>query len=370
MKILVTGADGFIGRNLIAHLNQMGQDIEIFKYNGTTSSELLEYYGTCCDFVFHLAGVNRPEEEEAYMRGNAGFTHALLELLERCRSKAPVVVTSSVQAVLSNPYGKSKKAMEDIIFAHAQETGRRVYVYRLPDVFGKWCKPNYSNAIATFCHRIARNLSIEVNDRDEKMQLVYIDDVVKEFMGALRGDAACEGTYSTVKEVYTESIGKIVDILQNFRDSRENFYLPCLSDSFTRKLYSTYISCLPPNRFDSSIMMHTDDHGSFSEFFRSSNSGQLSTNVTKPGVIKGNHWHHSKTEKFMVVCGEGIIRLRRLYDEPIIEYHVDEKDLRVVDIPAGYIHHIENTGNDVLVTLIWSNECFDPEKPDTYPQEL
>lgn len=370
MKILVTGAKGFIGRNLIAHLEQLGQEITILPYDIDTPQELFTDYTACCDFVYHLAGVNRPLDTKDYMKDNADFTQVLLSTLEQQGNKAPVLVTSSIQAALNNPYGKSKKAMEKLVLAGNRDGERQIYLYRLPNVFGKWCRPNYNSVVATFCHQIARGLPVVVNDRDTIMQLVYIDDVVKEFIGALAGTVTRENGFCTIKHIYTEKLGRIADLLEQFSGNQENLQLPKMSDPFTKKLYSTYLSYLPKDQFSYPLTMHTDARGSFTEFFRTSDSGQVSVNVAKPGVIKGNHWHHTKTEKFLIVSGEGVIRLRKIDEEEMVEYHLDSEHLKSIDIPPGYIHQIENTGEIDLVTLIWCNECFDSDNPDTYSEEV
>lgn len=368
MKILVTGSEGFIGRNLIARLKQQGY-MNIMAFDIGTKAEQLDEYAARCDFVFHLAGVNRPQDPREFTSGNEDFTKKLLTALARHGSKAPVLASSSIQAVLDNPYGKSKKAMEDLLRMYGEKMAVPVFLYRLTNVFGKWCRPDYNSAVATFCHRIARGIPITVNDHKTRMELIYIDDLTEAFIGALEGRAVCDGGFYTVPEVYTLELGRIVSLLESFRDSRGDLTVPDLADAFTKKLYSTYLSYLPEDQFGYPLRTHEDSRGSFTEFLRTA-GGQISVNVAKPGITKGNHWHHTKIEKFLVVSGEGIIRFRAVGGGEVIAYHADENKPQVVDVPPGYTHSIENTGSKDLVTVIWTNECFDPEKPDTYVLEV
>jgi UDP-2-acetamido-2,6-beta-L-arabino-hexul-4-ose reductase len=369
MKILITGAKGFIGKNLIAELkNQSLKDI--FEYDKDSEPALLDSYTQDCDFVFHLAGVNRPQNPDEFTSGNFGFTSTLLESLRRNNNKAPVLITSSIQAELVNHYGQSKKAAEDLLIEYQKETGAKVFVYRLPNVFGKWCRPNYNSGVATFCHNIANEMPISINDSNVTMNLVYIDDVVNEFIGKLSGEVgACNGYY-TVEPVHVIKLGKIVDLLYSFKSSREDLSIPNLTDEFTKKLYSTYLSYLPKNRFCYPLKMNVDNRGSFTEFIKTPDRGQVSVNISKPGITKGNHWHHTKCEKFLVVSGRGVIRFRQIGSEEIIEYFVCGDKLEVVDIPTGYTHNIENLGDTDMATIMWVNEIFDPEKPDTIYLEV
>lgn len=380
MKILVTGAKGFVGRNLVAQLcniktekavhEGLGSDISIYEYDIDSNPALLDAYTADCDFVCHLAGVNRPKDEAEFMQGNFGFTSQLLESLQKHNNKAPVLITSSIQAALDNPYGRSKKAGEDLLLAYGQENDVPVYVYRLPNVFGKWCRPNYNSAVATFCYNIAHDLPIHVNDPAHVMQLVYIDDVVHEFLNALCGHAHRGDTYCSVPVVHTVTLGKIAELLYGFRDSRKTLSLPRLDDAFQKALYSTYLSYLPKDAFSYPLTMHTDNRGSFTELLRTPERGQLSVNISKPGITKGNHWHHTKNEKFIVVSGRGCIRFRKIGSSEVIEYHVSGDAIEAVDIPVGYTHSIVNEGEGDLVTVMWANECFDPTKPDTFFEEV
>lgn len=365
MKILVTGAKGFVGKNLIAELKNRKYSV-IFEYDIDTEPSLLDEYVRECDFVFHLAGVNRPKDESEFMTGNFGFTDTLLGKLKEAGNKASVLITSSIQASLDNPYGKSKKAGEDLMFSYSEETGAGVYVYRLPNVFGKWCRPNYNSAVATFCNNIAAGLPIKVNDPSVVMNLVYIDDVVNEFINAMEGRANIVDGFGTVPVMHTVTLGRIVEIITSFKDSRKKLELPKLDDELERKLYSTYLSYLPTDDFAYPLKMNTDERGSFTEFIRTPDRGQVSVNISHPGITKGNHWHHSKNEKFLVVKGKGLISFRKYGTDEIIDYHVNGDELTVVDIPTGYTHSITNEGDEDMVTVMWANEAFNPDKPDTF----
>ena len=383
MKILVTGAHGFVGRNLVSQLRNIrdgkarnyalsGEELEIFEYDVDTDLSLLDDYCRQADFVFNLAGVNRPKDTSEFMKGNFGFASTLLETLKKHGNRCPVMISSSTQAALDNPYGESKRAGEELMFAYARETGAKVLVYRFPNVFGKWCRPNYNSAVATFCHNIAHDLPIQVNNPDVVMHLVYIDDVVDELIGALSGDEHHQGNYCEVSVVHTATLGRIVELLYLFKESRKTLGVPDVSDAFTKKLYSTYLSYLPENSFSYPLKMNVDARGSFTEIIRTPDRGQFSVNISKPHITKGNHWHHTKNEKFLVVSGKGVIRFRNLNDpeREVIEYYVSGEKPEVVDIPTGYTHNIENLGETDMVTFMWSNECFNPEKPDTYFEEV
>lgn len=365
MKILVTGAKGFIGKNLIAELNNR-KYYDIYTYDIDTDVSLLEQYTGDCDFVFHLAGINRPQNDADFMNGNYGFTTCLIDGLKKNKNKAPILITSSIQAELENLYGKSKRAGEEALFTYAKENDSKVLVYRLPNVFGKWCRPNYNSAVATFCYNIAHDFEIKVSDPNVIMKLVYIDDVINEFINALEGKANHIDEYCSVPVNYTVKLGKIADLLYSFHESRMQLAIPDQNDEFTKKLYSTYLSYLPEDKFSYPLKMNNDDRGSFTEFIKTSDRGQTSINISKPGITKGNHWHHTKNEKFLVVSGKGLIQFRRIDSEEIISYHVSGDKLEVVDIPPGYTHNIINEGNTDLVTVMWVNEMFDPNKPDTY----
>ena len=369
MKILVTGSKGFIGKNLIAELRNR-KYTEIFEYDRDTDPSLLNEYCREADFVFHLAGVNRPKEQSEFMEGNFGFTSDLLDSLKKHNNTCPVMISSSIQAELDNPYGESKKAGEDLLFSYGEETGSKVLVYRFPNVFGKWCRPNYNSAVATFCHNIAHDLPIKVNDPNVEMNLVYIDDVVNELINAIEGKEYKSGEFCEVPVVHTITLGEIVDSIYSFRKSRKDRSVPNMADAFTKKLYSTYLSYLPEDQFSYDLKMNVDERGSFTEFIKTPDRGQVSVNISKPGITKGNHWHHTKNEKFLVVSGKGVIRFRKIDSDEVIEYFVSGDKMEVVDIPTGYTHNIENLGDTDMVTIMWVNEPFDPEKPDTYYLEV
>lgn len=369
MKILVTGAKGFVGKNLIAELKNKGYN-DIFEFTRESDSSLLEKYTKECDFVFHLAGVNRPKDDKEFMEGNSGLTFQLLELLKKHNNKAPVLLTSSIQAEEDNSYGRSKKAGEDLLLNYYYETDAKVYIYRLTNLFGKWSKPNYNTVIATFCHNIARNLDIQINNPNAELNLCYIDDVLEEFISALEGRPTFQDDFCVVPITHNIKLGELAHLIKSFKESRINLSIPNMEDVLTKKLYSTYLSFLPEDQFSYDLKMNSDHRGSFTEFLRTPERGQVSVNVSKPGIAKGNHWHHTKNEKFLVVSGEGLIRFRKIDSEDIIEYRVSGENLQVVDIPTGYTHSIVNVGESDLVTVMWANECFDPEKPDTYFVEV
>lgn len=369
MKILVTGAYGFIGKNLIAELKNRGYD-EIYEYDLGCDERALDEYTKDCEFVFHLAGVNRPKDTKEFMEGNFGFTSVLLDKLKQNDNKATVLITSSIQALLDNPYGISKKAGEELMFNYSKETGAKVYVYRLPNVFGKWCRPNYNSAVATFCYNIAHGLDITVNDPSVVMNLVYIDDVVNEFISAMEGKPNIIEGYGKVPTEHTVLLGKIAEMIQSFKDSRKNLEVPLMADGFEKKLYSTYLSYLPLDDLAYDLNMHIDNRGSFTEFLRTKERGQVSVNISKPGITKGNHWHNTKNEKFLVVKGEGRISFRKVGEDEVIDYFVSGEKLTVVDIPTGYTHSITNVGTEDMITVMWANEPFDPDKPDTYVENV
>ncbi len=369
MKILITGAKGFVGNNLVAELRNHGFQ-DLLEYDVDTDPALLDGYAASCEFVFHLAGVNRPKEQTEFMTGNFGFTSQLLDALKKNGNKAPVLITSSTQAAFDNPYGQSKKAGEELIFQYGKENGVKVFVYRLPNVFGKWCRPNYNSAVATFCHNIAHGLPIQVNDPNVVMNLVYVDDVVVSFIDKLKNGKPDAEVYSEVTPVHTIKLGEIADLINSFKSSRETLQVPDMGDAFTKKLYSTYLSYLPEDQFSYLLKMNVDNRGSFTEFLKSPERGQVSVNISKPGITKGNHWHHTKNEKFLVVSGKGVIRFRKINTNEIIEYFVSGDKLEVVDIPVGYTHNIENLGDTDMVTVMWVNEVFDKERPDTFFLEV
>lgn len=380
MNVLVTGAKGFVGKNLCATLQNIAagkdksfgipSDLAVFAYDIDTVPESLDSWCRDCDFVFHLAGVNRPKDAAAFMEGNFGFTDTLLTKLEAYGNACPIVLSSSTQAALDNPYGKSKLAGEERLRQYGARTGARTLIYRFPNLFGKWCRPNYNSVVATFCHNIAHGLPIRIDDPNTVLHLAYIDDVVAELIAALQGKEHRAGEFCFVPTAHEISLGKLAALLSGFRASREERSVPDMGDALTRKLYATYLSYLPENAFSYPLARHEDARGSFTEIIRTADRGQFSVNISKPGVVKGNHWHHTKNEKFLVVSGEGVIRFRKIDGGEVITYRVSGNQPVVVDIPTGYTHNIENLGDTDLVTFMWASECFDPDKPDTYYLEV
>ncbi len=364
MNLLITGANGFMGKNLCATLSQ--REDRLFLVDVDTNAEALDKMASQADFVFHLAGVNRPKQEAEFQTGNADFTGSLLERLKNGK-KPPVLMSGSVQAELDNPYGRSKRAAEELMRTYSRETGAPVYLYRLTNAFGKWSRPNYNSAVATFCHHIARNLPVTVNDPAHLMRLNYIDDIVAEFIRALDGSPTIgEDGFCHVLPEHEATLGQIVRLIERFHQSRETLDLPNQQDAFVRKLFATYQSFLPENEFAYQPVNHADARGSFTELLHVGGYGQMSVNVQKPHIRKGEHWHHTKHEKFIVVAGRGVIRLRSVYGSEVITYMVDGQVPTIVDIPPGYTHNIENLGDTDMVTLMWASEVFDPSRPDTY----
>lgn len=395
MKILVTGAKGFVGKNLIAQMTNIrdgksrwypvDKDITIYEYDIDNSPEDLDAYCSDCDFVFNLAGVNRPQNPEEFMQGNFGFASTLLDTLKKHGNKCPVMLSSSIQATLvgryaDGEYGKSKKAGEELFFDYAEETGAKVLVYRFPNLFGKWCRPNYNSAVATFCNNIANGLPIQVNDRSTQMELVYIDDLVDEMIGALVGkEHHCEfdgietvlredGRYCAVPVSHHVTLGEIVDLLESFAAQPQTLVMPQIpSGSFAKKLYSTYLSYLPKEKIKFPLKMNVDERGSFTELLKTIDCGQFSVNISRPGITKGQHWHHTKWEFFMVVAGKGLIQLRRIDSDEVLNFEVSGDKIEAVQMLPGYTHNIINLSDtEDLVTLMWANESFDPSRPDTY----
>lgn len=399
MKILVTGAKGFVGRNLCAQLNNIKDGkarcygdllVEaVYEYDVDSAPEALERYCADADFVFNLAGVNRPKEQSEFMEGNFGFASTLLATLKRHGNHCPVMLSSSIQATLAgrfgnSEYGRSKKAGEDIIFSYAEETGAKVLVYRFPNLFGKWCRPNYNSAVATFCHNIAHDLPIQVNDRSTELELLYIDDLVEEMIAALHGEEhrcefegvetvlCTEGRYCAVPTTHRATLGEIVDLLEQFRQQPQSLLMPSIPpNSFAKKLYSTYLSYLPKEKVAFPLKMNVDARGSFTELLRTADCGQVSINISKPGITKGQHWHHSKWEFFMVVAGHGLIEERKIGTNEVLRFEVNGDEIQAVHMLPGYTHNIINLSEtENLVTVMWANEAFDPSKPDTFGETV
>ena len=394
MRILVTGAAGFVGKNLVAALQNIkaGKDRthpelsidEIFCYDLDSDPASLDAYCEKADFVFHLAGVNRPQNPEEFMQGNFGFTSTLLEKLEKYGNKSPVMISSSIQATCigryDSDYGRSKKAGEELIFAYGERTGAPVLVYRFPNLFGKWCRPNYNSAVATFCNNMANDLPITVNDRAIGLELLYIDDLVDEMLAALSGGAhRCEfdgietvltdnGRYCAAPITHKVTLGEIVDLLESFKAQPTTLLVPEIAPgSFAKKLYSTYLSYLPASKASFPLKMNVDDRGSFTELLKTANCGQFSVNISKPGITKGQHWHHTKWEFFIVVSGSALIQQRRIGSDEVLEFRVSGEKIEAVHMLPGYTHNIINlSDSEDLVTLMWANESFDPNHPDTF----
>ncbi len=398
MNILITGARGFVGKNLVTNLYNIkdGKNRtrnfeigEIYEYDIDTEPALLEKFCEKADFVFNLAGVNRPKDNAEFMTGNFGFASTLLETLKRYENTCPVMLASSIQATLigrygESDYGKSKLAGEELFFAFGEETGAKVLVYRFPNLFGKWCRPNYNSAVATFCNNIANDLPIMVNDRSTELELLYIDDLVEELLDALEGrehhcdydglevkDSAA-GRYCYVPVTHRATLGEIVDLLDRFKNQPESLVMPEIpADSFAKKLYSTYLSYLPEKKVCFPLKMNVDERGSFTELLKTANNGQFSVNISKPGITKGQHWHNSKWEFFIVVSGHGLIQERRIGSDEVLEFEVSGEKIEAVHMLPGYTHNIINLSDtENLVTVMWANEPFDPKHPDTFFEKV
>lgn len=395
MNILVTGASGFVGKNLVYNLRNIAQGKnrtrpnlsinEIFEYDLDTDPALLDKFCAEADFVFNLAGVNRPKDQSEFMQGNFGFATVLLDTLKKHNNTCPVMLSSSIQATLigrygQSDYGKSKLAGEELFFAYAQGTGAKVLVYRFPNLFGKWCRPNYNSAVATFCNNIANDLPIQVNDPSTELELLYIDDLVEEMLNALESKehrcnyngleavADNQGRYCFVPTTHKATLGQIVELLESFHDQPKTLQLPEISaGSFAKKLYSTYLSYLPKEKTCFSLKMNCDERGSFTEMLKTANCGQISVNISKPGITKGQHWHNTKWEFFIVVAGTALIQQRKVDTDEILEFKVSGENIQAVHMLPGYTHNIINLSEtENLVTVMWANEAFDPEHPDTY----
>lgn len=375
-NILITGSAGFMGRNLSATLRAEGFS-NLLLYDISSPEGALSEYAHKADYVFHLAGINRPQSPDEFYTGNADLTTRLIAALKEVKSSAPLLLTSTAQAGNGSDYAKSKEAAEAAVFTHGKENQSPVLVYRLPGVFGKWSRPSYNTVVATFCHNVANGLPIEVRDPAFSFPLCYIDDVVKSFVTGM-GEAAQtpqdfipkENCYQTVSPVYDVTLGWLAGTIRSFAKTRENLGVPNMADECTKKLWATYLSFIPQGECGYSLTKKEDERGSFTEFLRTYEHGQVSVNVAKPGVVKGNHWHNTKNEKFLVVSGEGVIRIREVGGGAVNEYKVSGSDMRVVDIPPGSTHNIENTGQTDLVTVMWASEPFDAENPDTYFEKV
>ena len=398
MNILVTGASGFVGKNLVCALRALadGRDRgreslridEIFSYDLTSTEEELRGFCEKADFVFHLAGVNRPKDEEEFFSGNLGFTETLLNTLKKVKNPCPILLSSSVQATLVGrydaPYGKSKRASENALFSYAEETGANVFVFRFPNLFGKWCRANYNSVVATFCHNRAHDLPLTVNDESTELELLYIDDLICAMLDVLEGNVLrCEynglvpykcpdGRFCFVENTHRVTLGEIARLLDAFAAQPNTLLLPEMKDnSFTKKLYSTYLSYLPKEKIAFDLVTHTDARGSFTEFLKTPSFGQVSVNVSRPGITKGEHFHHTKWEFFLVVHGEGLMQMRNLDTGELHEFQVSGKRLQAVHMPPGYTHNLINLSDtEDLITVMWANEAFDPSHPDTFYEKV
>jgi len=394
MNILVTGAAGFVGKNLVAALKNIrdGKDKthpditvgDIYEYDLGSSPEELSAACEKADFVFHLAGVNRPQNAEEFMQGNFGFTSRLLDTLQSFGNKAPIMLSSSIQATLigryDGDYGRSKKAGEELLFEYSDKMQTKVYIYRFPNLFGKWCRPNYNSAVATFCNNIASDLPITVNDPSVELELLYIDDLVDEMLSLLSGKPhRCEfdgvrtvfsenGRYCAAPVTHRVALGEIVELLHSFHDQPQSLTMPEIpQNSFAKKLYSTYLSYLPKEKVAFPLKMNVDARGSFTELLRTEKCGQFSVNISKPGITKGQHWHHTKWEFFIVVSGRGLIQQRKIGSDEVLDFEVSGEKIEAVHMLPGYTHNIINLSDtEDLITVMWANECFDPAKPDTF----
>ena len=399
MNILVTGAKGFVGKNLVENLRCIkdGKNTirpalkidEIYEYDVESDKKQLFYYCERADFVFNLAGVNRPKDEGEFMKGNFGFASELLETLKKCKNTCPVMLSSSVQATLAgrfqtSEYGKSKLAGEELFFDYSKETGAKVLVYRFPNLFGKWCRPNYNSAVATFCYNTANDLPLTINDRNTVLELLYIDDLVEGLLDTLEGKAQyCEyegveakgekdGRYAYIPVTHKVTLGEIADTLEEFKTQPESLIMPEIpAGSFAKKLYSTYLSYLPKEKVSFPLKMNVDNRGSFTEILKTTNCGQFSVNISKPGITKGEHWHNTKWEFFIVVSGKALIQERKIGTDEILEFYVNGEKIEAVHMLPGYTHNIINLSDtEDLITLMWANESFDKNRPDTFFEKV
>ncbi len=370
--VLITGASGFIGQNLCATLERDG-NLSILKFNIENTEQELREYVERADFIFHLAGVNRPETEVEFIEGNTNLTQTIVRLLRESKKTTPLLITSSIQAELDNPYGRSKHAAEALVIDWAKETKADAYVYRLPNVFGKWCRPNYNSVVATFCYNIANGLPVAVNDPNHEMTLVYIDEVVADFTRAMEGKVQPhEDSFCYIPQTYKATLQEIKESLEAFNESRISLVMPNLESNFSKYLYATFTSYFATDGFSYPLKTNTDDRGWLAEFIKSKQFGQVFVSKTKPGISRGNHWHHTKIEKFLVVDGQADVCFRKVGDssDKVLTYSVSGDKLTVLDIPVGYVHSIKNTGSTDLTTIFWADEILDTSRPDTYYEEV
>ncbi|HIC12375.1 MAG TPA: SDR family oxidoreductase [Sulfurimonas sp.] len=367
MKVLITGSNGFIAKNLIEHLKR-DEKIELYLYSKRDSVTILEAYVKEADFIFHLAGVNRPKDVSEFYKGNSDLTKSIVDILVKEGKSTPIVLSSSTQSALDNDYGKSKLEAENILLEYSEKTKADIYIYQLPNVFGKWSKPNYNSVISTWCNNIANNIEIQINNREAELNLVYVDDVVESFVEKLKKRS--DNKYVSIDVVYQKTLGEIEELLYQFKENRKTLVIPNVASGFERALYATYLSYLSTDNFSYELTGHQDNRGTFYEILKTLDSGQFSLSTTAPGILRGNHYHHSKNEKFLVVRGEALIEFRHIVTDEIITYKVSDKKMEVVEMIPGYTHNIKNTGSEEMLLFLWANESFDQDNPDTYFLEV
>jgi UDP-2-acetamido-2,6-beta-L-arabino-hexul-4-ose reductase len=367
MKVLITGSNGFIAKNLIEHLKR-DKSIELYLYSRKDSLNILEAYVKDVDFIFHLAGVNRPENVDEFYIGNSGLTNTIVDILIKNNRTTPILLSSSTQSELDNDYGKSKLEAQNLLNEYSKQTNANIFIYKLPNVFGKWSKPNYNSVISTWCYNIANDLDIQVNDKSVKLNLVYIDDVVKSFIDKL--DFKSEEQYYTINTIYKKTLGEIEELLYKFKDNRNSLIILDVASGFERALYATYLSYLATDNFSYSLKGHQDERGTFYEIIKTLDCGQFSLSTTAPGVKRGSHYHHTKNEKFLVVKGEAQIEFRHIVTNKKVSYKVSDKKMEVVEMIPGYTHNIKNIGDEVMVLFLWANENYDQNTPDTFFEEV
>jgi len=367
VKILITGSNGFIAKNLIEHLKR-DEVIKLYLYSKKDSIDILKAYVKEVDFIFHLAGVNRPENIDEFYKGNSDLTKTIIDILIKNNKNTPILLSSSIQSDLDNEYGKSKKEAEKLLLNYAKETNANIYIYKLPNVFGKWSKPNYNSVISTWCYNLANDLDIQVNDRNVKLNLVYIDDVIKSFLDKI--DSKNNEQYFEIDTIYNKTLGEIEDLLYKFKNNRRTLIIPNVASGFERALYATYLSYLSSDNFSYDLNGHKDSRGTFYEILKTLDSGQFSLSTTAPGIIRGGHYHHTKNEKFLVVKGKATIEFRHIVTNEKISYQVSDDKMQVVEMIPGYTHNIKNTGDEEMVLFLWANENYDDNNPDTYFLEV
>jgi len=369
-KVLVTGSNGFIGKNLIEGLKRC-EDVEIKAFDIEDDTNNLAAHLKEANIIFHLAGVNRPEKVEEFETGNVGLTQTVVDILQELERNIPIVFSSSIQATLDNPYGISKRKAEDILIEYSREKDVKIYIYRFPNVFGKWCRPNYNSVVATFCHNISHGLDILISGVNKKLELVYVDDVVAEFLNVLSQEREDKGEYyHKIERTFKITLGELAEKIYQLKDVRKTLVVPDLSDDFMKCLHATYLSYLDKDDFSYKLDLKTDQRGALAELIKSEQFGQIFVSTSHKGIIRGNHYHNTKVEKFCVLKGKAVIKLRHIFEDEVLSYYVSGEQIEVIDIPPGYTHSIENLGNDEMIVLFWANQIFDPNKTDTYFEEV